>query len=151
MSCSKPLTIVYKISCPDFTSTTASVIFLSLISMYKQKSPSTLKRDKLRMTIYYLKKTCKVLQTKVLTKLSSLSNSTISTTSIPPKHIYHPAIHNACQSMFQKSPYLLSPEEIDKFKIHRKWKTENGNPFESDLVYLPSGGMRQCLHCDQLT
>ena len=119
--------------------------------MYNKKSPSTLKRDKLRMTIYNLKKTCKVLQTKVSTKLSSLSNSTISTTSIPPKHIYHPAIHNACQSMFQKSPYSLSPEEIDKFKIHRKWKTENGNPFETDLVYLPSGGMRQCLHCEQLT
>ena len=123
------------------------------ISSFEEIMTQTEDDDLKFLNVIYINEKGEILPglVKVSTKLSLLSNSTISTTSIPPKHIYHPAIHNACQSMFQKSPYLLSPEEIDKFKIHRKWKTENGNPFESDLVYLPSGGMRQCLHCDQIT
>ena len=80
-----------------------------------------------------------------------LCMSKTSTTSIAPKLIYHPNIHNVCLSMFEKTPYSLSPEEITKFKVYRNWKVENGEPIEDDIMWLPSGGTRKCLHCDELT
>ena len=38
--------------------------------------------------------------------------------SIPPRTVYHPAIINACQEMFGKTPGLLNHEEVCEFKYY---------------------------------
>ena len=77
----------------------------------------------------------------------NLSISPVRSLSIPPKKIYHPAIINVCQSLFEKHPDNLQPEEILKFHQYKNWKLEKGEPIEEDLMYLPCGGMKGCLHC----
>ena len=81
----------------------------------------------------------------------NLSISPVKSLSIPPKKIYHPAIINVCQSLFEKHPDHLQPEEILKFHQYKNWKLEKGEPIEEDLMYLPCGGMKRCLHCNHLT
>ena len=81
-------------------------------------------------------------------KLSFKRNDPIS---ISPKPIYHPAIIKACQAICSKHPDHLSPEETLKFNHYRNWKLQNGEPLEEDIVYLPTGGLRTCLACGQLT
>ena len=70
---------------------------------------------------------------------------------IKPKKIYHPSIINACNSMFKKHPDNLSQEEIEKFNTYRSWKSQIGDPFESNPIFLPIGGLRTCLICANLT
>ena len=77
-----------------------------------------------------------------------LSYSPINSISIPPKKIYHPAIIKACHAMFNKHPDQLIPDETVKFKQYRKWKIEKGEPIEEDIIYLPAGGGKPCLHCN---
>ena len=71
--------------------------------------------------------------------------------SIKPRIIYHPAVINACEAIFKKHPDQLEQDEIVKFNHYRKWKTEMGDPLESNIVYLPTGGLRNCLVCGHLT
>ena len=71
--------------------------------------------------------------------------------SIPPRTIYHPAIIIACHYMFAKHPSVLLPAEVDQFNCIRNHAKQVGKPFESDKMYLPSGGVRTCLNCGQLT
>ena len=83
--------------------------------------------------------------------LSNLSIVAQKPMSIPPRTIYHPAVIRACQSMFEKHPSQLSPEEITKYKLYQEYKLRNGEPpIEEDIIYVPSG-MRNCLHCQNLT
>ena len=77
-----------------------------------------------------------------------LKNAAIS---IKPRKIYHPTIINACEAMFKKHPDQLVSEEIIKFNHYRNWKPEMGDPLESNVVYLPAGGLRTCLLCGHLT
>ena len=71
--------------------------------------------------------------------------------SIPPRTIYHPAIIIACHDMFAKHPSVLLPEEVDQFNCIRNHAQQAGKPFEAEERYLPSGGLRTCLNCRQLT
>ena len=71
--------------------------------------------------------------------------------SIPPRPIYHPAIVNACKDMFDKHPSSLLPNEVDQFNFVRNHALQVGEPLENCAVYLPSGGVRTCLNCGQLT
>ena len=50
--------------------------------------------------------------------------------------------------MFNKHPDQLIPDETVKFKQYRKWKIEKGEPIEEDIIYLPAGGGKPCLHCN---
>ena len=84
-------------------------------------------------------------------RLSNLSIQSVQTTSIPPKAVFHPAIIRASLSMFQKKPDSLTPEEVNKFKLFIKWKLQNGEPIEEDILYNPAGGNQNCLHCDRPT
>ena len=79
--------------------------------------------------------------------LSIIKNAAVS---IPPRRIYHPAIHNIARTMFNKHPDELSEEEIEKFNSYCEWKRENGEPIETDVIHLPSS-MRDCLHCGHPT
>ena len=80
----------------------------------------------------------------------NLSVATVQCTDIPPRRIYHPAIINASKAFYSKHPSELTHDEVQKFEFYLKWKCQNGEPVESDIVYLPSS-MRNCLHCGQLT
>ena len=80
-----------------------------------------------------------------------LSLDRVESTSIPPRTIYHPAIINACKSMHGKHPSELDPDEAHKFNFYKEYKIKNGEPIEEDLIYLPCGGLKNCLHCGQLT
>ena len=71
--------------------------------------------------------------------------------SIPPRTIYHHVVIIACNAMFAKHPSVLLPEEVDQFNCIRNHTKQVGKPFESDELYLPSGGVRTCLNCGQLT
>ena len=75
----------------------------------------------------------------------------VQTTSIPPRDIYHPAIISACKAFHGKHPSQLTPEEANKFNFYRNYKLQHGEPIEEDIVYLPSGGMKNCLQCGELT
>ena len=79
-----------------------------------------------------------------------LSFTKCSPISIAPRPIYHPAIINASKAMHGKHPSELTPEEVHKFNFYLRWKKEQGEPVESDIVYLPSS-MRNCLHFHQTT
>ena len=70
---------------------------------------------------------------------------------IQPRKVYHPSIINACDSMFKKHPDQMSKDEIVRFNVFRIWKTDNGDPLETNVVYLPIGGLRTCLICRHLT
>jgi hypothetical protein len=91
------------------------------------------------------------ISTSAKPKNQNFSFSPINTISIPPKKIYHPAIIKACHSMFEKHPDLLESDEIRKFNHYRNWKIPKREPIEEDIIYLPSGGMKKCLQCNQLT
>ena len=80
-----------------------------------------------------------------------LSLETIEGIDIRPRKIYHPCIINACFTMFKKHPDLLAQEEIVKFNEYRAWKKERDDPLESNPIYLPIGGLRKCLVCENLT
>ena len=80
-----------------------------------------------------------------------LSFAKTSVQSISPRPIYHPAIINASIAMHQKHPTLLSPEELIKFNMYIRYKIDRGQPIEEELMYLPSGGVRNCLQCGHLT
>ena len=69
-----------------------------------------------------------------------------SSTSLPPRPIYHPAVINASKSMHGKHPSELNREEADKLKQYMKWKCDRGEPVETDVIHVPSD-MRDCLHC----
>ena len=81
-------------------------------------------------------------------RLSNLSIQSVQQTSIPPKHVYHPAIIRASLSMFRKKPDCLTAEEVDKFNSFINWKLKSGEPIEEDILYNPAGGNQNCLHCD---
>ena len=75
----------------------------------------------------------------------------VQSTTVLPRKVYHPTIINACQAMFAKHPSQLVPEEVTKFKFYRNMKIQNRDPIESDVIYLPIGGIRTCLNCGELT
>ena len=81
----------------------------------------------------------------------NLNVSAATVTSIPPRPVYHPAIVKASLSLFNKHPRALSAAEIEKFNHYRNWKDMNGEHVEDDIVYLPAGGMRNCVNCGELT
>ena len=71
--------------------------------------------------------------------------------SISPRKIYHPSIINASESLFKKHPDMLQQDEIIKFNHFKKYKSEIGDPLETNVVFLPIGGLRKCLVCENLT
>ena len=71
--------------------------------------------------------------------------------SIPPRPIYHPAIVNASEAIFGKHPDDLTHEEVNKFTVYRRQQRHIGEPLEEQTIYLPSGGMRSCVNCGELT
>ena len=71
--------------------------------------------------------------------------------SISPSKTYHPAIHGACQAMFAKHPSNLTPAEVHKFNFYKNHKMQIGEPLESEIIYLPIGGIRTCNNCGELT
>ena len=82
---------------------------------------------------------------------AKLSFDKIEGMDIKPRKIYHPCIINACFTMFRKHPDLLAQEEIVKFNEYRAWKKERDDPLEFNPIYLPIGGLRKCLVCENLT
>ena len=70
---------------------------------------------------------------------------------IRPRKIYHPTIINACLAMYNKHPDALTQDEVLKFNEYRRWRSEMGQPLESNVIYLPIGGLRTCLICGHLT
>ena len=80
-----------------------------------------------------------------------LSTVKLEEINVRPQKIYHPAIINACETMFTKHPDRLSKEEIEKFNQYRKYKLDIGDPLEANPIYLPIGGLRKCLICANLT
>ena len=70
--------------------------------------------------------------------------------SIPPQKIYHPAVINACKSVYNKKPCELTKEESSKMKHYLDRKRELGKPVEHDPTFLPIS-MRNCMHCGNLT
>ena len=126
----------------------------------KHQSPAKKARSARRM-IHYL---CSKLTPKCLTlsathlphidispALKRLSISNQDQISVRPRKIYHPCIINASDSLFKKHPDLLQPDEIVKFNNFRKYKSEIGDPLETNVVFLPIGGLRKCLVCGNLT
>ena len=87
----------------------------------------------------------------VRSTLDKLSINSQSSISIPPRPVYHPAIHQACQAMFGKHPTSLTPEEVSKFKIYQRQKLKNNDSIENDVIYQPIGGIRTCIQCGNLT
>ena len=71
-------------------------------------------------------------------------------TSIPPRPVYHPAIINASQAFFSKHPSQLTAEEIQKFK-QKEDKASIGEPLQTEVIFLPNGGIRTCCNCGELT
>ena len=61
--------------------------------------------------------------------------------SIRPRKVYHPSIINACKSMVKRHPDSFTKEEGLKFLEIRNWKSEVGDPLETNVVYLPIGGL----------
>ena len=70
---------------------------------------------------------------------------------IRPWKFYQHSIINASDSLFKKHPDLLQPDDIIKFNHFRKYKSEIGDPLETNVVFLPIGGLRTCLVCGNLT
>ena len=87
----------------------------------------------------------------VVKKISNLNIVKSQYISIPPRPVYHPTIINACTAMFAKHPSQLRPHEVEKFNYYRKRKSQIGEPLEQEIIYLPSGGLRTCLNCRELT
>ena len=75
--------------------------------------------------------------------LTTIKNAPLS---IPPRPVYHPAVINASKAFYQKHPCDLTKEEKEKFKFYLDYKRREGEPVETDIIYLPST-MRECLHC----
>ena len=82
---------------------------------------------------------------------SKLSLLKCTSTSIPPKPVYHPVLINVCEAMFSKHPSKLTPEEVTKFNTYKERKKQIGEPLESEVIYLPIGGIRTCVNCGELT
>jgi hypothetical protein len=87
----------------------------------------------------------------IIKKKPKLQIVKIQSTSISPRPVYHPAIVNACDAMFAKHPSKLNPDEVQKFKLYQNHKTKIGEPLETEVIYLPIGGLRTCLNCRELT
>lgn len=83
-------------------------------------------------------------------KKSVLTITKIASLSIPAKPVFHPAVINASQAFYQKHPSDLTREETEKFKFYLDYKRREGEPVETDIIYLPSS-MRNCLHCGHPT
>ena len=71
--------------------------------------------------------------------------------SIPPRRIYHPAVINACYSIIGKHPSQMTAAEDEEFQLYMQFKLSRGQNVEDDVVFLPIGGIRTCLHCENLT
>ena len=82
---------------------------------------------------------------------SKLSIENVSTVSISPRTIYHPSIINACFAIIGKHPSQMSPSEVKEFDMYVQFKARIGESIENDVVYLPVGGIRTCLHCQNPT
>ena len=82
---------------------------------------------------------------------ANLTRETQCTISIPPKPVYHPAIINACKAMHDKHPDELNKEEVEKFNFYIRHKMNTGDPIEHNVIYLPMGGLRNCMQCGNLT
>ena len=82
---------------------------------------------------------------------SKLNLVKCNSTSIPPRSVYHPIVVNVCKAMFSKHPKNLTPEEVAKFNIYKERKKQIGEPLESEVIYLPTGGIRTCVNCGELT
>ena len=54
-------------------------------------------------------------------------------------------------TMFNNHPDALTQEEIIKFNHYKRWKSESGDPLETNPIYLPIGGLQKCLVCQNLT
>ena len=134
------------------------------MSGYKTTSPSKKLRSLRRLLTFLQSKKssyeAKIIPKITITTLPSLSylppapNLSITKNpaiSIPAKRIYHPAIINACQALLRKHPSQLTQEEVAKFNEYKNYKLQQGDPLEDSIVYLPSGGLRTCVQCAQLT
>ena len=87
----------------------------------------------------------------ILPTLPNLSITKNAAISIRPHKVYHLSIINDSESMFKKNPDSLTKEEILKFNHFRNWKSQVGDPLETNDVYLPIGGLRTCMICGHLT
>ena len=83
--------------------------------------------------------------------LPKLSYVKAQSTSISPRTVYHPCIINASEAMFRKHPEKLTPEENLKFQLYQQHKIRIGIPLETEVIYLPIGGIRMCVNCRELT
>jgi hypothetical protein len=72
-------------------------------------------------------------------------------TSIPPRQVYHPCIINASRAFFGRHPQELASDEALRFQMYQKDKTLLGEPLEKEITYLPIGGLRTCVNCGELT
>ena len=85
------------------------------------------------------------------TRPSKLTAETVAAVSIAPKLVYHPSVINACYSIIGKHPSQMTPEEVKQFDMFKQFKARNGESIENDVVFLPIGGIRTCLHCENPT
>ena len=130
-------------------------------------SPAKVLRNVKRMTKFIEKKALKISRNKPVKPVPTLSTTTLpsfSTSSkylnlsvvkntevnIKPRKIYHPTTINACLTMFNNHPDALTQEEIIKFNHYKSWKRESGDPLENNPIYLPTGGLRKFLVCQNL-
>ena len=72
-------------------------------------------------------------------------------TSIPPREVYHPCIINASRAFFGKHPRELAPDEALKFKMYQRDKILIGEPLENEIIHLPIGGIRTFDNCGEFT
>ena len=84
-------------------------------------------------------------------KISKLHIERVTSTTVPPRTVYHPNIISACSAMFCKHPSKLTEEEFQRFNYYKNRKINIGEPIEEDIIYLPIGGIRTCLNCGELT
>ena len=71
--------------------------------------------------------------------------------SISPRVVHHPAIVNACYAIIGKHPNEMTESEEEQFELYKQFKARKGELIEEDPVYVPIGGTRICLHCENPT
>ena len=125
------------------------------MSLFLDKKPNTLSISILpQINIIPLKKPLGIsplITTNVPPQKPKLDFVRAKSISIPPHQIYHPAVINASNAMFGKDPSQLEADEALKFKMYRMNKIQKGEPLETEVIFLPIGGIRTCVNCRELT
>ena len=109
----------------------------------------TLNDTAVQTTVFSLDASCRTIN-NLQSNTPVLTTPKVSSISIPPRKIYHPAVINASKLVCNKHPSELTKEESSYMKNYLDRKREAGEPVELDPSYLPIS-MRNCYHCGQLT